>query len=187
MDNKKVSDHHAIISTAELKICQAEELAKGEQDILSLIAARLLMATAQKQVYTEAELVVLCVGERFAAKWKAVREHGWRAVEAAFLQLQGLKNRGNAETGMPCSIAEGAVIEHVSADMTEHFTSPPKPYSEDTLLSAMETAGNKEFDGDTEKKGLGTPATRAGIIEKLVSSGYVIRKGSLKVMRSCRI
>lgn len=88
---------------------------------------------------------------------------------------------------MPCSIAEGAVIKHVSADMTEHFTSPPKPYSEDTLLSAMETAGNKEFDGDTEKKGLGTPATRAGIIEKLVSSGYVIRKGSLKVIRSCRI
>lgn len=124
MDNKKVSDHHAIIPTAELKNCQAEELAKGEQDILSLIAARLLMAIAQKQVYTEAELVVLCVGERFAAKWKAVREHGWRAVEAAFLQLQGLKNRGNAETGMPCSIAEGAVIEHVSADMTEHFTSP---------------------------------------------------------------
>lgn len=112
------------------------------------------------------------------AKRKTIRKIGWKAVEAAFVQLQGGKNRkdANEEAAVPF-VAEGTVIAHVTADITEHFTTPPKPFSEDTLLSAMETAGNKEFDEDTEKKGLGTPATRAGIIEKLVSSGYAIRKG----------
>ena len=68
-------------------------------------------------------------------------------------------------------------LDGVSASVTEHFTTPPKQYTEDTLLSAMETAGNDQFDDDTEKKGLGTPATRAGIIEKLVKSGFAERKG----------
>src|SRR5699024_11577524 len=74
-------------------------------------------------------------------------------------------------------VKKGKTFYHVEAKVTEHFTSPPKPYTEDTLLAAMETAGNKEFDADTEKKGLGTPATRASIIEKLVHSGYAVRKG----------
>ncbi|MDC7291803.1 DNA topoisomerase [Blautia schinkii] len=89
--------------------------------------------------------------------------------------MESCKDEENDTRIQAC--AEGTVIENVAASMTEHFTSPPKPYSEDTLLSAMETAGNKGFDRDTEKKGLGTPATRAGIIEKLVFSGYAVRKG----------
>lgn len=178
MDNKKVSDHHAIIPTAELAACEKSELSKGERDILLLISTRLLCATAQKHLYMESVITVSCAGEMFMAKRKTIRKIGWKAVEAAFVQLQGGKNRkdANEEAAVPF-VAEGTVIDPVTADITEHFTTPPKPFSEDTLLSAMETAGNKEFDEDTEKKGLGTPATRAGIIEKLVSSGYAIRKG----------
>lgn len=177
MDNSKVSDHHAIIPTAGIGREVLSELSRGERDILFLIAARLLCATAQKHVFIETEVSVSCGGEHFTAKGKVVREQGWKAVEAAFRQRQGIKNsEAGDHTTLP-SVTEGTVIESVRANVTEHFTSPPKPYSEDTLLSAMETAGNQEFDKETEKKGLGTPATRASIIEKLVSSGYAIRKG----------
>lgn len=179
MDNKNVSDHHAIIPTAELKDYDISELSKGERDVLLLVSVRLLLATAQKHVFTETEITVSCAGESFMAKGKVVKENGWKDVEAAFRNSQEAGNRknGDREGGVLPFVAEGKVIGNVAAGITEHFTSPPKPYSEDTLLSAMETAGNKEFDEDTEKKGLGTPATRAGIIEKLVSSGYAIRKG----------
>ena len=177
MDNKKVSDHHAIIPTSGLGAARFSELSKGELDILRLVSVRLLCATAEKHIYTETEVTVSCAGEQFTAKGKVVQEYGWKAVEAAFRQESGMKNSGTGENGMLPPVREGSMIEKVVAGVTEHFTSPPKPYSEDTLLSAMETAGNKEFGEDTEKKGLGTPATRAGIIEKLVSSGYAARKG----------
>lgn len=177
MNNKKVSDHHAIIPTAGIENLRLSELSKGEKDILCLVAARLLCATAQKHTFTETEVTVSCGGEHFTAKGKVIRDNGWKAVETQFRQLQGMKNSGTGEGVTLPPVSEGVVIENVAAGITEHFTSPPKPYSEDTLLSAMETAGNKEFEEDTEKKGLGTPATRAGIIEKLVSSGYAIRKG----------
>lgn len=177
MNNKKVSDHHAIIPTAGIESVRLSELSKGEKDILCLVAARLLCATAQKHTFTETEVTVSCGGEHFTAKGKVIRDNGWKAVETQFRQLQEMKNSGTGEGVTLPPVSEGVVIENVAAGITEHFTSPPKPYSEDTLLSAMETAGNKEFEEDTEKKGLGTPATRAGIIEKLVSSGYAIRKG----------
>ncbi|ANU49524.1 DNA topoisomerase III [Enterocloster clostridioformis] len=177
MNNKKVSDHHAIIPTAGIESVRLSELSKGERDILCLVAARLLCATVQKHTFTETEVTVSCGGEHFTAKGKVIRDNGWKAVETQFRQLQGMKNSGTGEDVTLPPVSEGVVIENVAAGITEHFTSPPKPYSEDTLLSAMETAGNKEFEEDTEKKGLGTPATRAGIIEKLVSSGYAIRKG----------
>lgn len=177
MDNKKVSDHHAIIPTAEIESARLSELSKGERDILLLVAVRLLCATAQKHIFMETEVTVSCAGEHFAAKGKVIRETGWKAVETAFRQMQGMKNGETVESAMFPSVQEGTVIEKVAAGVTEHYTSPPKPYSEDTLLSAMETAGNKQFEEGTEKKGLGTPATRANIIEKLVSSGYAVRKG----------
>ncbi len=177
MNNKKVSDHHAIIPTAGIESVRLSELSKGERDILCLVAARLLCATVQKHTFTETEVTVSCGGEHFTAKGKVIRDNGWKAVETQFRQLQGMKNSGTGEDVTLPPVSEGVVIENVAAGITEHFTSPPKPYSEDTLLSAIETAGNKEFEEDTEKKGLGTPATRAGIIEKLVSSGYAIRKG----------
>lgn len=177
MDNRKVSDHHAIIPTAGVGNVQLSDMSKGEKDILLLISVRLLCATAQKHTFTETEVMVSCAGKHFTAKGRVIKENGWKAVEAAFRQSQGVKNTGNGESATLPPVTEGTVIKNVAADVTEHFTSPPKPYSEDTLLSAMETAGNKDFEEDTEKKGLGTPATRAGIIEKLVSSGYAVRKG----------
>ena len=177
MDNKKVSDHHAIIPTAGIGACELSELSRGERDILLLVAARLLCATAQKHIFMETEVTVSCAGERFTAKGKTIQESGWKAVEETFRQMQGLKNSSGVESAALPPVTEGMVFENAAASVTEHFTSPPKPYSEDTLLSAMETAGNKDFDEDTEKKGLGTPATRAGILEKLVSSGYAVRKG----------
>ncbi len=177
MDNSKVSDHHAIIPTAELKAYELQELSKGEQDILQLISVRLLCAGAQKYVYQETEITVSCAGEIFTAKGKAIRQMGWKAIEAEFRKHLGVKSRKEGEESFIPDVAEGQTFHLVTVSVSEHFTAPPKPYSEDTLLSAMETAGNREFDAETEKKGLGTPATRASIIEKLVSSGYAVRKG----------
>ena len=102
---------------------------------------------------------------------------GWKAVEAAFRERLGTKVHKDGEERTIPAVTEGQTFHPVTASISEHYTTPPKPYSEDTLLSAMETAGNQEFDEETEKKGLGTPATRASIIEKLVSSGYAVRKG----------
>lgn len=104
---------------------------------------------------------------------------GWKLYEECFKNKDGLamENPENVETDRFSDLTPGQIFYNVAADKSEHFTSPPKQYSEDTLLAAMETAGNKEFDEDTEKKGLGTPATRAGIIEKLVHSQYAVRKG----------
>lgn len=177
MDNRKVSDHHAIIPTVELGGCDPGKLTKGERDILCLIAFRLLQATAQKHRYTETVVTVSCAGETFTAKGKTILENGWKDVEETFLQTLKKEGRKAEESPVLPQVDEGMVLENVAAGVTEHFTSPPKPYSEDTLLSAMETAGNQDFEKDTEKKGLGTPATRAGVIEKLVSSGYAMRKG----------
>ena len=177
MDNSKVSDHHAIIPTAELKAYELQELSKGEQDILQLISVRLLCAGAQKYVYQETEITVSCAGEIFTAKGKAIQQMGWKAIEAEFRKHLGVKSRKEGEESFLPDVVEGQTFHPVTVSVSEHFTAPPKPYSEDTLLSAMETAGNREFDAETEKKGLGTPATRASIIEKLASSGYAVRKG----------
>ena len=177
MDNSKVSDHHAIIPTAELKAYELQELSKGEQDILQLISVRLLCAGAQKYIYQETEITVSCAGEIFTAKGKAIQQMGWKAIEAEFRKHLGVKSRKEGEESLLPDVVEGQTFHPVTVSVSEHFTAPPKPYSEDTLLSAMETAGNREFDAETEKKGLGTPATRASIIEKLVSSGYAVRKG----------
>ena len=149
MDNRKVSDHHAIIPTAGLEAALLPELSKGENDILRLVAARLLCATAEKHIFMETEVTVSCAGEHFTAKGKMVQEYGWKAVEAAFRQIQGMKNSGAGDNVTLPPVQEGSVVEKVAAGVTEHFTSLPKPYSEDTLLSAMETAGNKEFGEDT--------------------------------------
>ena len=177
MDNSKVSDHHAIIPTAELKAYELQELSKVEQDILQLISVRLLCAGAQKYIYQETEITVSCAGEIFTAKGKVIQQIGWKAIEAEFRKHLGVKSRKEGEEFFLPDVVEGQTFHPVTVSVSEHFTTPPKPYSEDTLLSAMETAGNREFDAETEKKGLGTPATRASIIEKLVSSGYAVRKG----------
>jgi len=177
INNSKVTDHHAIIPTAEIQKQDLSKLSQGEKDILLLVSQRLLCATGEKQRISETEIKVECAGEEFQTKGKMVLDLGWKSYEMEFKEkLKGKDKNESKEVVIPL-VAEGEAFHGVEVSMTEHFTSPPKQYTEDTLLSAMETAGNENFDEDTEKKGLGTPATRASMIEKLVSSKYLERKG----------
>ena len=175
-NNAKVTDHHAIIPTVQLEKQDLGELPESEQKIIRLVAMRLLSATGEKHIYDETSVTLTCEGYEFRAKGKTVVQDGWKAIERRFKESLKSKEKDEPERSLP-SLNEKDILSSVDASVTEHYTSPPKPYTEDSLLSAMETAGNAEFDDDTEKKGLGTPATRAGIIEKLVKGGFVERKG----------
>ena len=175
-NNAKVTDHHAIIPTVQLEKQDLGELPESEQKIIRLVAMRLLSATGEKHIYDETSVTLTCEGYEFKAKGKTVVQDGWKAIERRFKESLKSKEKDEPERSLP-SLNEKDILSSVDASVTEHYTSPPKPYTEDSLLSAMETAGNAEFDDDTEKKGLGTPATRAGIIEKLVKGGFVERKG----------
>ena len=175
-NNAKVTDHHAIIPTVQLEKQDLGELPESEQKIIRLIAMRLLSATGEKHIYDETSVTLTCEGYEFKAKGKTVVQDGWKSVERCFKETLKSKEKDEPERSLP-SLNEKDILSSVDSSVTEHYTSPPKPYTEDSLLSAMETAGNAEFDDDTEKKGLGTPATRAGIIEKLVKGGFVERKG----------
>ena len=175
-NNAKVTDHHAIIPTVQLEKQDLGELPESEQKIIRLVAMRLLSATGEKHIYDETSVTLTCEGFEFKAKGKTVVQDGWKSVERCFKEMLKSKEKDEPERSLP-TLNENDIFSSVSASVTEHYTSPPKPYTEDSLLSAMETAGNAEFDDDTEKKGLGTPATRAGIIEKLVKGGFVERKG----------
>ena len=175
-NNAKVTDHHAIIPTVQLEKQNISELPESEQKVIHLVSMRLLCATGEKHIYDETSVTLSCEGYAFKAKGKTVVQDGWKAIEQRF--KNSLKDKEAADDGKAIpSFKENDIIQSVSASVTEHFTTPPKAFTEDTLLSAMETAGNEDFEDDTEKKGLGTPATRAGIIEKLVRSGFVERKG----------
>lgn len=175
-NNAKVTDHHAIIPTVQLEKQDLGELPESEQKIIRLIAMRLLSATGEKHIYDETSVTLTCEGFEFKAKGKTVVQDGWKSVERCFKETLKSKEKDEPERSLP-SLNEKDILSSVDSSVTEHYTSPPKSYTEDSLLSAMETAGNAEFDDDTEKKGLGTPATRAGIIEKLVKGGFVERKG----------
>lgn len=175
-NNAKVTDHHAIIPTVQLEKQDLTELPESEQKIIRLIAMRLLSATGEKHIYDETSVTLTCEGYEFKAKGKTVVQDGWKSVERCFKETLKSKEKDEPERSLP-SLNEKDILSSVVSSFTEHYTSPPKPYTEDSLLSAMETAGNDAFDDDTEKKGLGTPATRAGIIEKLVKGGFVERKG----------
>ena len=175
-DNSKVTDHHAILPTVQLEKQNISELPESEQKVIRLVSMRLLCATGEKHIYDETSVTLSCEGYAFKAKGKTVVQDGWKAIEQRFKNSLKDKEAADDEKAIP-SFKENDIIHSVSASVTEHFTSPPKAFTEDTLLSAMETAGNEDFEDDTEKKGLGTPATRAGIIEKLVRSGFAERKG----------
>ena len=177
-DSGKVTDHHAIIHTAEIARTDLSELPSGERDVLTLIAARLLSATAQAHRFEAVAAVLDCRGHSFTAKGKTVLQAGWKEVER--LYRMGLKeprpeDDGNTDASLPM-LQEGQVFETASASVREGRTSPPKHYTEDSLLAAMETAGAGDISEDAERKGLGTPATRAAILEKLVSAGFVERR-----------
>ena len=175
-NNAKITDHHAVLPTVQLEKQDLAALPESELKILRLVAMRLLSATGEKHIYDETTITLSCEGYEFKAKGKTVVQEGWKAVEQQFKLSLKSKEKDEPEKVLPV-VHEKDVLELVSASVSDHYTSPPKAYTDDTLLSTMETAGNEAFDDDTEKKGLGTPATRAGIIEKLVKSGFIERKG----------
>ena len=177
VNDKEVSDHHALIPTLELEKADVPGLPVGERNILLLVCYKLLCAVAEPFVYEAVTATFDCGGHTFTAKGRQVLSQGWRAIQEVFRSSLKEKQEDEDSAGILPALAEGQVFEPVSASVTEHFTSPPKPYTEDTLLSAMENAGKEDMPDEAERKGLGTPATRAAIIEKLVSGGFVERKG----------
>ena len=182
LDSKKVSDHHAIIPTMELAKADLAALPESERNILTLAGARLLMACAAPHIFETVTAVFSCAGQEFTAKGKTVLAEGWKGFERRFMAT--LKKKADTEDDEENALsldvppfAEGQTFDNPQVAVTEHFTTPPKPHNEASLLSAMERAGNEETDPDAERRGLGTPATRAAIIEKLVKGGFVERKG----------
>ena len=178
INNAKVADHHAIIPTAQLEKIDLAALPETERKILSLICFKLLCAVAEQYIFEAVTATLECGGYSFTAKGKSVLAGGWKAIEHRFKRMTKTDKEDEAEESNLPPLTEGQTFEAVAASVTEHTTTPPKPYTEDTLLSAMESAGSDEVElsEDAEKKGLGTPATRAAIIEKLVSSGFAERK-----------
>lgn len=180
INNAKVSDHHAILPTKEAVEKEIADLPSDKKNLMMLICQQLVQATGEEYLYEQTDITVKCQEQDFKARGKIPVQMGFKEVEKAFKQLcvkaEPVEGK-EKETSIPAGYEEGMRLFPVKAEKTTHYTSPPKPFNEDTLLAAMETAGNKEFDSETEKKGLGTPATRASIIEKLVSSGYAQRKG----------
>ena len=180
INNAKVSDHHAILPTKEAVEKGIADLPADKKNLMMLICQQLVQATGEEYLYEQTDITVKCQEHDFKARGKIPVQMGFKEVEKAFKQLcvkaEPVEGK-EKETSIPAGYEEGMRLFPVKAEKTTHYTSPPKPFNEDTLLAAMETAGNKEFDSETEKKGLGTPATRASIIEKLVSSGYAQRKG----------
>ena len=182
LNSKKVSDHHAIIPTMELAKTDLSGLPETERNILTLAGARLLMAAAEPHTFEAVTAVFECAGQTFTAKARAVLSDGWKGLERRYRATLKTKPdpEDDGESGLlsgTLSFSEGQTFDSPTAKVTEHDTTPPKPHNEASLLSAMERAGNEETDPDAERRGLGTPATRAAVIEKLVKGGFVERKG----------
>lgn len=214
VNDQKVSDHHAIIPTLELQKATLSELAVGERNILLLVCRELLCAAAEPYVYEAVTATFDCGGQTFTAKGRRVLSLGWKDIDRIFRASLKEQPEDEAEPAALPNFTEGQSFASVSVTVTEHFTAPPKAYTEDTLLSAMERAGAEEIPDDAIKgslaqaqrsglrgekegqrngadthrqvgvaecslsrRGLGTPATRAAIIEKLVTAGFAERKG----------
>ena len=181
IDDDKVSDHHAIIPTAEIPEANLADLPAGELDILQLISVRLLAALGDDLEYEETAVNLNCEGMIFTVRGKRVMRMGWKIPEATFLGSIGNRvQRENESAPALPELKEGQELYPMAASVKEGKTTPPKRYTEDTLLASMETAGIEDMPDDAERKGLGTPATRAGILEKLISCGYAERKGDRK-------
>ena len=176
VNREKVTDHHAILPTRSMLQADLEALPKGEQNVLKLIIARTLMAVSKPFRYLETLLTTECAGEEFTAKGKEVLEEGWKAVERKV--LADILNRKQELTALPNAAENECGI--LNAELKEGQTSPPKHFTEDTLLHAMETASADSMPEGVERQGIGTPATRAATIEKLVQKGFLERKGNKK-------
>ena len=176
LNSKKVTDHHAIIPTMEIAKADLAALPETERKILSLVANRLLCATGEKHLYETVKAELSCGGYTFAASGKSVLKNGWKDFEDAFKRsFKTIEDKEQEDKKLP-ELSEGQTFDGVQTKISEHYTTPPKHYTEDSLLSAMERAGNEDMSDDVERKGLGTPATRADIIEKLVKDGFVKRE-----------
>ena len=176
ISDKDVSDHHAIIPTMELEKADLHALPVGERNLLLLVCCKLLCAAAESYVYEAVTATFDCGGHSFTAKGKRILSDGWQEIDRIF--RASLKEKPADEDGSTFPyFTEGQILDNAEVFMAERFTQPPKPYTEDTLLSAMENAGKDDIPDEAERKGLGTPATRAAIIEKLVAAGFVERKG----------
>lgn len=179
VNNAKVSDHHAILPTKEAVEKGIMDLPVDKKNLMILIGQQVLQAVGEDYLYEQTDVTVNCQKNEFTARGKTAVQMGFKDVEKAFRShcVKTEKEDSDRQLEIPYGYQKGMQLFNVKAETSIHYTSPPKSFNEDTLLAAMETAGNKEFDENTEKKGLGTPATRASTIEKLVASGYAQRKG----------
>ena len=176
ISDKDVSDHHAIIPTMEIEKADIKALPLGEHNLFLLVCCKLLCASAEPYVYEAVTATFDCGGHSFTAKGKRILAEGWREIDHIFRFSLKEKPKGENDSELP-DFTKGQTFDGAEVSVTEHFTQPPKPFTEDTLLSAMENAGKEDIPDEAERKGLGTPATRAAIIEKLVTAGFVERKG----------
>lgn len=179
VNNEKVADHHAILPTKEAVEKGIMDLPVDKKNLMILIGQQVLQAVGEDYLYEQTDVTVNCQKNEFTARGKTAVQMGFKDVEKAFRNhcVKTEKEDSDRQLEIPYGYQKGMQLFNVKAETSIHYTSPPKSFNEDTLLAAMETAGNKEFDEKTEKKGLGTPATRASTIEKLVASGYAQRKG----------
>ena len=176
VSDKDVSDHHAIIPTMELEKADVHVLPVGERNLLLLVCCKLLCAAAEPYMYEAVTATFDCGGQSFTAKGKRILSEGWQEIDRIFrASLKETPMDKDSSTFL--DFTEGQILDNAEVSVAERFTQPPKPHTEDTLLSAMENAGKEDIPEDAERKGLGTPATRAAIIEKLVAAGFVERKG----------
>ena len=176
--NQKVSDHHAILPTQSVAGADLSSLPAGEASVLRLVAARLLAAVGEPYRYDETTVQIECAGQTFMAKGRTVLDEGWKAVERAILGDAAEKIKENLD--VLTEVQDKETLPVLDAELKEGRTTPPKHFTEDTLLAAMETAGKEDMPEEAERRGIGTPATRAATIEKLVQKGFLAREGGGK-------
>ena len=178
INSKKVSDHHAILPTQSVAGADPSSLPAGEASILRLIVTRLLAAVGEPYRYAETTVQIECAGQTFTAKGKTVLDEGWKAIEQAILGDAAEKGEENLD--VLTEVQDKETLPVLDAQLKEGRTTPPKHFTEDTLLAAMESAGADSIPEEAERRGIGTPATRAATIEKLVQKGFLAREGSGK-------
>ena len=174
INNKKVSDHHAIIPTKELEKTDLGTLTNGERLLLLLIICRMLCAVYYPYTYESVTTEFKCKGHTFTLKGTKVISLGFKEIQN-FMKFE--LDEDDEKDVILSDFHQGQVFENCEMDVSEHKTKPPKPHTEATLLLSMENAGVKDMADDVERKGIGTPATRAAIIEKIVQTGFAERKG----------
>ena len=181
VDDSRVSDHHAILPTLELEKADLEDLPVGERNLLTLVCRQLLRAVHTPHVYETVTATFLCSGQTFTARGKTILSEGWREIDRLYQAARKEPPEDAATAALP-ELVQGQTLQVSAAHVKTGKTTPPKHYTEDTLLSAMEAAGAGDMPSDAERRGIGTPATRAATLEKLVSAGFVQRKRAKKAV-----